>query len=172
MNDAGTRVRVAGMPVMRVSGREQAEAVCGVDTRIAAIGGGRRLVALANGLPQVWWIEHYGAATFILVYPMPGHAVPIDSRSQLGVTAVTEGNVLTSAETFGLSDDMLRDVLRPLAIEAFRNSPFMANVTIGEEIDRQVLRAREMLDAVRPKQRGPLPWGMRVLGSPRALRDY
>jgi hypothetical protein len=156
---------------MRVSSREQAEAVCGVDTRIAAIGGGRRLVALSNGLPQVWWLEHYGAATFIMVYPMPGSAVAIESRVQLGVTAVDESNVLTSAETFGLSDDMLRDVLRPLAIEAFRNSPFMANVTIGEEIDKQVVRAREILDAVRPKQRGPLPWGMRSVSS-RGLRDY
>jgi len=161
VRDAGMRVRTKGIPLERVNSRDEAERLYGMDPMLAGPNiGGRRLETRAYDMPRCWWIEHYGSATFLLVYPMPGYLIPIESRVQLGITAIDETNVMSSSETYGLSDDLSRDVLRPLAIESFRNSPFMAAVTLGAETDRQVKRAREILDDIAPKKPGPTNWNM------------
>ena len=158
VRNEGTRLRVGGRELERVNSRDEAERLCGMDARGLPPGRGRRLVTLTQDLPRVWWVESYRASTFLCVYPMPGYAMPVEARVQLGGATIDEGNVLTSTETFGLTEEMSRLVWLPLAVDAFRRSPHMANSAVKEEIAAQVVRAYEILNKVGPKPEPPAPW--------------
>ncbi len=154
----GWWVRIRGIPLRRVNSRVQAESEWGFDARYLPPVAGRRLVTLANDFPYVWWIERYKAASYIGVYPMPGYAMPIEVRAQVGVTAVDDTNVLTSTETYNLTESIARDVWRPLAVRAFYACPYMKDLVPGPVVERQAERAYEILAQQAPKKPALRPW--------------
>lgn len=170
MLDGGVKpcgeVSIDNIPLREVADRDMAMALNGED----------RTARYSTGKPLFWWddiiqtknespalLASAGARRLLCFYPIPDQLYGVSYQYLCDTpNYAADADIFVEDSdksfAFGLDDDVMRDILLPLAVEEYSAKPTFSNARLKDEIEKSAARARRRLADFTPKEGALRPW--------------